>query len=111
MRFEQMQDKMSEAFQELMEEEGLEQLTDEQMARWPLDRRAMPYRMHANEHMLCVPAPSCRSLDYYGGFEYVGDDHRMQVGNWIIYSTEDSSVRQVVERMLDTESEEEHDEE
>ena len=111
MRFEQLQYKMNEAFQELMEEEGLEQLTDEQMARWPIDPRARPYHMHANEHMLCVPESQRRMLDYYGGFEYVGDDHRMQVGNWIVYSTEDDRVRQVVERMLDIESEEEHDEE
>lgn len=103
MDLERLQYRMNETFQDMMEEEGMEALTDEQMARWPLDPRARPYHMHANKHLLCVPDNHRRSLDYYGGFEYVGEDDRMQVGNWIVYSTNDERVAQVVEAMLDIE--------
>ena len=33
-----------------------------------------------------------RSLDYYGGFEYVDPEYIQQVGGWTLYSVDDSCV-------------------
>lgn len=33
-----------------------------------------------------------RSLDYYGGFEYVDSEYIQQVGGWTLYSVDDSCV-------------------
>ena len=33
-----------------------------------------------------------RSLDYYGGFEYVDPEYIQQVGGWTLYSVDDSLV-------------------
>jgi len=110
MNFDRIQTKMNDAFQELMEEEGIEQITDEQAGRWPLDPRARPYHMHTDGEVLCVPTNCIRMLDYYGGFEYVDADHRMQVGNWVVFSNECSRVAQVINAMLGIVTEEEDEE-
>lgn len=109
MDFDRIQSKLNDAFQELMEEEGVERITDEQAARWPLDTRARPQRMYTNGEVLCVPSNYIRMLDYYGGFEYVGAEHRMQVGEWVIFSNEDSRVAQVIDEMLEGATEEEEE--
>lgn len=33
-----------------------------------------------------------KSLDYYGGFEYVDDECRQIIGDWVIYSRESGRV-------------------
>ncbi len=33
-----------------------------------------------------------RTLQYYGGFEYVDKEYRTELGNWVFYSAEDERV-------------------
>lgn len=100
MSYESIQNAIDDAFQHMMEEECIDPITKEQAARWPLDNRARPFRMHTDGQVLCVPVQYVRSLDYYGGFEYVDADHRMQVGNWVIFSNESPRVAEVIDVML-----------
>ena len=37
-----------------------------------------------------------RSLDYYGGFEYVDPEYIQQVGGWTLYSADDDRVLQAM---------------
>jgi hypothetical protein len=40
------------------------------------------------------------SLSYYGGFEYVGRGHKVTVGDYVIYSNEDSRVSNLIGNLL-----------
>ena len=44
---------------------------------------------------------STRSLDYYGGFEYVKGDDRRQIGDWMIYLSSCRRVRGHLQRVLE----------
>lgn len=74
-------------------------VTDEQKEKWPLDPRAMPYKMFVAEDVLIVPKEYIRYLDYYGGFEYVRAEHRVEMGEYTLFSTEDVRVAEVVEAL------------
>ena len=41
-------------------------------------------------------------LDYYGGFEYVDPDHVKQYGDYVMYSSEDSRVAEVIDSIVDS---------
>ena len=41
-----------------------------------------------------------RTLQYYGGFEYVDLDYRHEMGEYVFYSTEDNRVRDHLETYL-----------
>lgn len=72
-------------------------VTDEQKERWPLDPRAMPYKMFVAEDVLIVPKEYIRELDYYGGFEYVRAEHRVELGEYTLFDADDERVAEVVE--------------
>lgn len=42
-----------------------------------------------------------RMLDYYGGFEYVSDEHKTHIGSFTFYSIEDARVANHYNRGLD----------
>lgn len=106
--FEQIQYHVNQEFEELMRSKGVREATDEQKANWPLDQRALPRRMLIGEEVLVVPAGSdLRMLDYYGGFEYVEEYCRMQVGNWVVFSNECSRVAEVLDALCCVDLEEE----
>ena len=52
-----------------------------------LDRRSAS-RIWVGRDFLAVPMNEDRTLQYYGGFEYVDSEYRMQLGNWVFYSIE-----------------------
>jgi hypothetical protein len=41
-----------------------------------------------------------RALQYYGGFEYVGKEHRYEMGDYVFYSHEDKRVSDCLEHYL-----------
>ena len=56
-----------------------------------LDRRAAS-RMWRGKDFLAVRVHGDSSFEYYSGFEYVKPEHRLRVGGYVFYSTEDSRV-------------------
>jgi len=64
--------------------------------------------VYVTEHW--VATKHAKSLDYYGGFEYVHDGDTIQVGNIKFYSAEDSHAKRVIELALDHTDEEDEDE-
>lgn len=46
------------------------------------------------------------SLSYYGGFEYVGREHKVTVGDYVIYSNEDSRVSNLIDNLTGVEGDE-----
>ena len=40
----------------------------------------------ANSRFIAIHQDHARGLDYYGGFEYLDEDSRKQVGEWLIFT-------------------------
>jgi hypothetical protein len=57
-----------------------------------LDTRAA-YRLFINEDYIAVSKGNRRSLDYYGGFEYVDEEHVNVLGDYVFYSADDERVQ------------------
>jgi len=57
-----------------------------------LDSRA-GYRLFINEDFIAVSRGNRRTLDYYGGFEYVDEEHVTVLGDMVFYSSEDERVQ------------------
>ena len=57
-----------------------------------LDTRAA-YRLFINEDYIAVSKGNRRNLDYYGGFEYVDEEHVTVLGDMVFYSSEDERVQ------------------
>ena len=47
-----------------------------------------------------------RALQYYGGFEYVDNQYRHEMGDYVFYSAEDDRVRDHLEQYLNLMDEE-----
>jgi len=58
-----------------------------------LDRRACWANMKVTDEFIAVPMAQDRTMRYYGGFEYVNDEHRTPLGEWVFYSVESGRVR------------------
>lgn len=68
-----------------------------------LDRRAA-YRLFVTEEVIAVIKSNDRSLQYYGGFEYVDKDYRTEIAGWVFYSAEDDRVAGHLSRIFDEET-------
>lgn len=64
-----------------------------------LDRRAA-YRLWVlpNSQGIMVSKGADKSLQYYGGFEYVDKEYRVEMGDFVYYSGEDDRVMGHLER-------------
>ena len=57
-----------------------------------LDSRA-GYNLFINEDYIAVSKGNRRTLDYYGGFEYVDEEHVTVLGDMVFYSADDERVQ------------------
>ena len=57
-----------------------------------LDDRSS-YQLFINEDYIAVGKGNRRTLDYYGGFEYVDEEHVTVLGNYVFYSSDDERVQ------------------
>jgi len=62
-----------------------------------LDPRAA-YSLYINDSAIAVPKSQDRSLQYYGGFEYVDSEYRVELGDYVFYMAEDERVLGHIER-------------
>ena len=54
-----------------------------------LDSRA-GYSLHYDDNCLVTPRREDRSLQYYGGFEYIDKECRREIGDWVVYMRDDN---------------------
>ena len=59
-----------------------------------LDRRSSWSDLKVTDEFIAVPESQDRTMRYYGGFEYVKDEHRTVLGDWVFYSVESNRVRE-----------------
>jgi len=57
-----------------------------------LDSRA-GYNLFINEDYIAVSRGNRRTLDYYGGFEYVDEENVTVLGDYVFYSADDERVQ------------------
>ena len=76
---------------EELAEEALHGAEEVRAERVGLDLRAA-YRLWVGEDFIACRASEDRTLQYYGGFEYVEKEHRQEVGGYVFYSTESERV-------------------
>lgn len=55
-------------------------------------------RLWVDEDCIIVRLGNDRSLQYYGGFEYVEKSCRYELGNYVVYTAEDDRVRDHIEQ-------------
>ena len=79
---------LNEMVEQFMDEE-LREVTPKEIG---LDSRA-GYRLFINEDYIAVSKSDRRGLDYYGGFEYVDEEHVTVLGDYIFYSADDERVQ------------------
>lgn len=84
--------------------ENLIQTVDEQVADFVkdmlevlpadigLDKRSA-YRLYLCEDGLACSKKDDKNLQYYGGFEYIDKEYRIEYGNWVFYTLGDSDER------------------
>lgn len=65
-----------------------------------LDDRA-GYELFVNEDCIAVRNGNRRSLDYYGGFEYVDSEYVQVFGDYTFYFAEDDRVSDHIDRYYD----------
>lgn len=66
-----------------------------------LDSRAS-YQIYVDETHIAIPKSDDRTMQYYGGFEYVDREYRSEVGDYVFYSAEDRRVRNHLSRVIDS---------
>ena len=65
------------------------------------------YNLFINEDFIAVGKGNRRSLDYYGGFEYVDEEHVTVLGDYVFYSADDERVQGHLDVFFVQEKEEE----
>lgn len=87
--------------------ELIDEATETRAEVFGLDSRAA-FKLWLSDDltMIIVRASEDRSLQYYGGFEYVDKQYRLELGGYVVYSDEADRVKRCIDRALDVEEEE-----
>lgn len=74
-----------------------------------LDYRSGHVYVSIDDDFIAVPG-STRSIDYYGGFEYISDEYRKTVGDMTFYSGDCSRVRDCLDHYYENVYQQQEDE-
>ena len=84
--FGSIQDKLNDLAEKLMGE-----ATSATAKELGLDSRSA-YQFYIGDDFIAIDKNSDRNLQYYGGFEYVDKDCRMELGEYVLYSADNNRV-------------------
>jgi hypothetical protein len=91
--------------------EKVEAIIDEMREVLPadlgLDKRSA-YRLYVDEEYIAVQKSDLRTLRYYGGFEYVGEEYVQELGGYVFYHAEDERVAGHLEEYFENQDDEEN---
>jgi hypothetical protein len=79
------------------------QMVEVKASQLGLDSRSFYGVAYVDESAIVVIKDQDRSLQYYGGFEYVDKAYRREVGDYVFYLAEDERVREHLDRLFVTE--------
>jgi len=66
-----------------------------------LDKR-VGYKLYITEDVIACRINDDKALQYYGGFEYVEQDCRSVMANYVFYSGDDERVQEHIQKWLDS---------
>jgi hypothetical protein len=67
-----------------------------------LDRRSASL-IFTDGEIIVVHESDDRSLQYYGGFEYIDSEFRLHMGQWVIYMRDDDRVQDCIDAFYEKE--------
>ena len=70
-----------------------------------LDKRCA-YHLFIDEEYIAVQKSDLKNLRYYGGFEYVDEEHVTVLGHYVFYSSDDERVQGHLDEFFMQEKEE-----
>lgn len=105
MKFNELKDRLDE-----MAEELRDSATAANPSVFGLGMR-VGYRLYITEAQdaILVAKHNDRTLQYYGGFEYVDKDYRLELGAYVLYSADDPRVAKHINIALDAMEDDEPD--
>ena len=102
----ELQEQIERMVDEYFEDSGAQRVSAEDVG---LDHRAGYVFVSTEEGW--IASRNTRSLEYYGGFEYIGEEYRVTVGEITFYSSDHSRVADAIEYYNDEQQREEDAEE
>jgi hypothetical protein len=76
--------------------QGLRQVTANDLG---LDMRCG--RAYVDEDCIVVDSGNARSFDYYGGFEYIDNEDKRTLGDYVIYLNTSDRVQEALECLME----------
>jgi len=95
--FDEVHEKANEIVNEVMGD--LMRFDRDSRSKSGLDPRALGGECYFGPGVIVTTINGRKSLDYYGGFEYIDEEHIITVGDYVFYSVEADRVAQVLERL------------
>ena len=102
----ELQEQIERMVDDYFEDSGAQRVSAEDVG---LDRRSGYVFISTEEGW--IASRNTRSLEYYGGFEYIGEEYRVTVGEITFYSSDHSRVADAIEYYNDEQQREEDAEE
>ena len=68
-----------------------------------LDQRCGRAYVDEDMQAIVVDSGNARSYDYYGGFEYIDDEDKRQLGDYVVYLDSSDRVRDALECLMERE--------
>ena len=90
----ELQEKIEQMVEQYFEDSGAQRVSTEEIG---LDSRAGYVFVSTEEGWIAAVAGNVRCLEYYGGFEYIGEEHKVIVGATTFYSSDHSRVSDAIE--------------
>ena len=53
-------------------------------------------KIYLSTDFAVIDAGCARTYDYYGGFEYIAPEHRMQMGDYVVFDSDASRIADLV---------------
>ena len=90
----ELQEKIEQMVDQYFEDSCAARVSTEKVG---LDSRAGYVFVSTEEGWIAAVAGNVRCLEYYGGFEYIGEEHKVIVGQITFYSSDHSRVSDAIE--------------
>jgi hypothetical protein len=68
-----------------------------------LDNRCGRAYVDENMEYIVVDSANARSYNYYGGFEYIDDEDKRQLGDYVIYMNTSDRVQDALDALMERE--------
>jgi len=95
--FDEVHEKANEIVNEVMGD--LMRFDRDSRSKSGLDPRALGGECYFGPDVIVTTINGRKSLDHYGGFEYIDEEYVVTVGDFVFYSDEEPRVRKVLERL------------